>query len=379
MAAAALVGSIPELDGAIKGGSPERCTQVLRQVTSLFVSAADRLDETQVGVFDDIIGLLIARVDARTLAHLGDALSEMDMAPRATIRQLAFHDDASVAAPVLTKSNRLSEKDLVEIINTRGQQHLLAISGRKVLNETLTDALIGRGDVEVSNALAQNAGAHFSESGYTKLVGHAERDESLTETLGLRWDIPAKLLRELLAKATDAVRARFLTAPRPVIAHKAQASIAAKTSAAPAAPIDYRQAQHDVDMLNRSAKLNDSVVNRFAVRSEYSYVVAALSFMSEVKIEAIEPLMNGDRLYGLIVACRAARLSWSTTMMIIRNRPTCAPATEREFEQGLAVFEGLPLSVAQWTIRFGSDRMAKLIDGAQRHPAVSPGARHATT
>lgn len=373
MAATALAASILELDGAIKRGTSERCVQVLRQVTKLLVSAARSLDEAQASAFDDVLSLLIKRADAPTLIYLGDVLSGIDLAPRVTVRQLAFHDDASVAAPVLIKSNRLSEKDLIEIANTRGQRHLLAISGRRTLNEALTDALIRRGDADVSNALARNPGAHFSESGYAKLVGNAERDESLTETLGLRWDIPAKLLRELLAKATDAVRARFLTAPRPAIQQKTQAPIAViagQIRATPPSPIDYTQAQHDVDMLNRSAKLNDSVVNRYAVRNEHTNVVAALSFMSEVKIEAIEPLMNSERLYGLIVACKAARLSWSTTTMIIRSRPGCLPATEREIEQGLAVFETLALSVAQWTIRFGSDRIATLFDGAQRHPGV---------
>jgi Uncharacterised protein conserved in bacteria (DUF2336) len=86
--------------------------------------------------------------------------------------------------------------------------------------------------------------------------------------------------------------------------------------------------------------------------------VAALSFMTDVKIEVIESLMRSDRLYGLIVACRAARLSWATTMMIIRSRPECPPATMQELEQGHEVFDALLLSVAQWTIRFGSASIA---------------------
>ena len=78
------------------------------------------------------------------------------------------------------------------------------------------------GDVNVSNALARNAGAKFSECGYATLVGRAERDESLAEKLGLRLDIPGNLLRELLGKVADVVLARFLTAPRPVV--RAEAS-----------------------------------------------------------------------------------------------------------------------------------------------------------
>ena len=67
--------------------------------------------------------------------------------------------------------------------------------------------------------------------------------------------------------------------------------------------------------------------------------------------------MRSDRLYGLIVACKAARLDWSTTRMIVHNRPGCLPVTKRELEQGREIFDGLLLSIAQWTLRFGADRM----------------------
>ena len=63
--------------------------------------------------------------------------------------------------------------------------------------------------------------------------------------------------------------------------------------------------------------MNNSTVNRFAVGREYENVVAALSFLAEVPIEVIAPLINGAELDGLIVACKAARLNWSTTSMIV--------------------------------------------------------------
>jgi hypothetical protein len=341
---------IAELDDVIKIGSPSRQTRILSQLTDLFRTAVDRLDESQTDVFDKVLIRLIEHVDALSLAHLSALLSEVELAPRETVRQLAYHDDASVAAPLLSKSSRLSEKHLVEIANSRSQQHLLAISARKKLGEILTDVLIRRGDAEVFNALVQNAGARFSDSGYAALVGNAERDENLIEGLGLRLDIPARLLRKLLAIATEAVWARLSTATRPVVPGKSRAPA---MRAAELRPRDYTQATNDVVMLNRTGKLNDSTVNRFAIKGEYTHVVAALSFMTEVKVEDIEPLIQSDRLFGLVVACRAARLDWSTTNTIIRNRPECPAASQHEIERGREIFDALLLSVAQWTVRFG--------------------------
>jgi hypothetical protein len=351
-----------ELNGAEKGG-PEHDAMIFGQVTDLFLSNVDHLSEAQISSVDGVLAGLIGRVEAAMLVDLSEDLSVIGQAPRRTIRALAFHDDPLVAIPVLRRSNGLSEADLLEIVNSGRQQHLLAICDRKAISEKLTDALMRLGDVKVSNALARNAGARFSECGYATLVGRAERDESLAEKVGLRLDLPGNLLRELLGKVADVVLARFLTAPRPVAKAKAEGSVAAVAVTRP--KIDYTAVQKELDVLNRTGKLNDQAVNRFAVRGEYVNVVAALALKADARAEAIELMLDPERLYGLIVACKAARLNWSTTTMIVRNRPGCPEPTQRELDQCVAIHEALLLSVAQWTIRWGTDRLL----GAKTNPA----------
>ena len=350
---------ITELEGAVKGGSPERRLQMLRRVTDLFLSDADRLNENQIGVFDDVLVLLMERMEARALAQLSTTLCSSHAAPKEVVRQLAYHEEAAVAVPVLTKSTRLSEGDLIEIASLRGQQHLLAISNRTALSTGVTDVLLKRGDSQVSHALAKNAGARFSESGYATLVESSEKDSALAETLGLRLDIPLKVLRELLAKAGAAVRVRLLKAAPPEMRAKIEDAIKSivEQVAAPAlAPVDYTESEAMVLAMNRSGRLGDQTINRFAIQGEYTHIVAAISLLTSVKTEAIEPLIDNPRPDGLIVACKAARLNWSTTNMILRNRPNCRPATRQEIEEGKEVFDALSLSSAQRTIRFWSAR-----------------------
>lgn len=350
---------IAELEGAVKGGSPERRLQMLRRVTDLFLSDADRLNENQIGVFDDVLVLLMERMEARALAQLSTTLCSSRAAPKEVVRQLAYHEEAAVAVPVLTKSTRLSEGDLIEIASLRGQQHLLAISNRTALSTGVTDVLLKRGDSQVSHALAKNAGARFSESGYATLVESSEKDSALAETLGLRLDIPLKVLRELLAKAGAAVRVRLLKAAPPEMRAKIEDAIKSivEQVAAPAlAPVDYTESEAMVLAMNRSGRLGDQTINRFAIQGEYTHIVAAISLLTSVKTDAIEPLIDNPRPDGLIVACKAARLNWSTTNMILRNRPNCRPATRQEIEEGKEVFDALSLSSAQRTIRFWSAR-----------------------
>ena len=48
------------------------------------------------------------------------------------------------------------------------------------------------------------------------------------------------------------------------------------------------------------------------------------SLLAATPIDAIEPVINNPRPDGLIVACKASRLGWTTTTMIIRNRANCS-------------------------------------------------------
>ncbi len=375
MAEAASTALIAELEGAVKGGSPERRLQMLRQVTDLFLSDADRLNENQIGVFDDVLVRLMEQMEARALAQLSTNLSDSSLAPKETVRQLAYHQDASVAVPVLTKSARLSEGDLIEIANLRGPQHLLAISHRDTLSEGVTDVLLKRGDSRVSHTLAGNAGARFSERGYAVLVESSGKDDALAEKLGLRLDIPIKALRELLSRASAAVRERLLKAAPPEMRARIQAaiqSVVEQIASPNLAPVNYAESESMVLALNRAGKLGDQTINRFAVQGEYTHIVAALSLLNSVRTEAIEPLITNPRPDGLIVACKAARLNWSTTHMILRNRPHCRPLTAQEFENGREVFDALSLSSAQRTIRFWSARgSARKADAPDTAVAIS--------
>jgi uncharacterized protein (DUF2336 family) len=375
MSEAASTALIEELESAVKSGSSERRLQMLRQVTDLFLSDADRLNENQIGVFDDVLVRLMEQMEIRALAQLGTTLSGSNVAPKQTVRQLAYHEEVSVAAPVLTKSARLSEGDLIEIANLRGPQHLLAISHRDTLSEGVTDVLLRRGDSQVSHALVRNTGARFSEFGYATLVENSEKDDSLAEKLGLRLDVPLKVLRELLSRASAAVRDRLLKTAPPEMREKIQEAIRSVVEqiASPAlAPQNYAESESMVIALNRAGKLGDQTINRFAMQGEYTHIVAALALLNSVKIEAIEPLITNPRPDGLIVACKASRLNWSTTSMILRNRPDCRSLTKQEFENGKEVFDALSLSSAQRTIRFWSARgSARKADAPNTAIAIS--------
>lgn len=114
----------------------------------------------------------------------------------------------------------------------------------------------------------------------------------------------------------------------------------------------YASARPEIIALSRIGKLNDSTVNRFAIRGETANLFTALSVLSGAPIEIVEHVMTDGDCEGLVMACRASRLNWQTTLAILSNRSsTRLSFAERERAQH--IFETLLLSTSQWTVRWG--------------------------
>jgi uncharacterized protein (DUF2336 family) len=356
MTSIASIDLISELESVVRCGSAHRRLQILHQITRLFLSGVERLNEHHVALYDDVFVRLIDCCGSDVLTRLSSTFADMPLAPKQAIRNLALHEDATVAVPVLLRSALISETDLTEVAGTRGQQHLLAIAGRNSLGEMLTDILVLRGDTQVCRALAKNDGARFSRRGLSKLIDAAARDDEVAESLVLRSDITTETICGLVSKTTSAVHARLLKVASPGTRGTIEVaieSVAARAGAKKPEPIDYSEAKSIVLSLNNAGKLNDSSVNRFAVRGEKTKLIAALALLADAAIQTIEELVRDSDSCGLVIACRASRLNWTTTLAVIRNRKAAQPS-QRDIQQYKEVFESLFLSTAQRTIRFGS-------------------------
>ncbi len=357
-----------DLEDALTTGSPERRTETLRRVSDLFLGDADRLNDEQVRVFDDVLVHLIKRVETKALVRLSGQMADIANAPLEVVRSLARHDEITVAGPVLTHSPRLNDTDLIDVARLRGQDHLFAISHRSALSENLTDVLLERGQSAVAHALAQNRGARFSDDGFANLVKRSESDESLAEWVGRRLDIPLNLLRRLLAQATEVVRSRLLAAvpaERRADIQAALAEIASHITREAKRPRDYTVANSAVFELNRQGQLTEAALLGFADNGRQEEVVATLALFCAVSTEIIEKLMHGVSAEGLVVACKAAKLSWPTASAILKVRFSYHVLTDEELAEAKTSFLRISQSAAQRTIRF-----MKVRDAA----GASPGA-----
>ena len=132
---------IDQLESISASPDVSRRAEILRRVTDLFVLGSGKFSEDQVELFDGVMGKLLKNIERAARVQFGTRLAKLVDAPRQVVRVLAFDDAIEVAGPILLQSERLDENTLLESARTKGQAHLLAISGRKVLVESVTEQL----------------------------------------------------------------------------------------------------------------------------------------------------------------------------------------------------------------------------------------------
>ena len=346
---------IAELEDALSSGSSQKRVETLRQVTDLFLHDGERLSEEQVQVFDDVLCLLIDRVESRARAELSKRLARIDYAPFEVIQHLAWDDEIAVAGSVLANSSRLRTSTLVEIASTKGQDHLLAISGRINLPEAVTDVIVDRGERNVIRKLANNASARFSDAGYSSIVARADADDELVEILGLRIDLPLKFLRDLLRRATNEVRARLVSIAPPELQEEIKRilkTIAGAAGAETTSARDFSRAEKLVKLLKDLNELDDAAVIKFAGANKFEEVAASLAILNKVPTDLMARLLEGPRSDLILIPCKSAGLDWLAVETILSNRPLKRPISEQTLKLAWKDYGKLSPETAQRTVRF---------------------------
>ena len=323
---------VDEVEAAIRAGSAEKCIATAKRVTDLFLHSAGSFNSEQVELFDNVLERLVKTIELRALAEISarmalaeisEQLAPVAQAPPAIVRRLAKNDEIRIARPMLQESSRLSAEDLVEIAQTKSEQHLLAVAGRWWLKDVVTDALLARRFASVTHRLVTNPGAKVSPGGFAVILAQAEHDPTLAVETGIRADLPAELRLKLLRQATEEVRGRLLERAPPYLYEEirhAIAAVAAGVERDMSQVRDFTAAKRHVAKLKDSGELDEAALLGFARQRRYEETVVALADLAQSNIEVIRSLMQSLRSEGLLVPCRAAGLSWATTAAVMECR-----------------------------------------------------------
>jgi uncharacterized protein (DUF2336 family) len=307
-----------ELDEAVSLGTPESRKRALWHTTDLMI--AGRYSDDEIWTFGEVIGRLADEIEVAARAQLAKRLARFDRAPVNIIHKLAFDDEIEVAGPVLRESERLEPYALVANVCTKSQNHMLAISERKSIEESVTDVLVARGNQEVVNSVARNNGARFSDFGFLHMIKRAEGDSILAEQLGLRHDIPRYVFQQLIAKASDDVRKR-LERERPNMLEEIQSTVAdvAGELQSKFGPVSrsYYVAKRVVTTQHRLGNLNENSISIYARSHKIEEVTIGLSLLCSLPGDVIERALLDRNRETLLILAKALDFSWATTMALL--------------------------------------------------------------
>jgi uncharacterized protein (DUF2336 family) len=309
---------LQELDDAIAKGSAESRERALWHATNLLI--AGQYSDSEIWIFGEVIGRLAEEIEVEARARLAKQLAHTKNAPTNVIRKLAFDDSIAVAGPVLRHSEQLDSKTLIANIRCKGQFHLLSISKRITLAESVTDELVTRGSKEVVNSVSTNSGARFSNFGFLHMVKRSQNDSILAENLGLRRDIPRQVFQQLISKASEDVK-RKLEQERPDLAAHIQKSVADLTGAlhskfGPASK-DYFHARRTLALQHRCGNLNEKSILEYALSHKIENVAVGLSLLCSLPAELVERTLLDNNSELTLVLAKALNFSWETTMSLL--------------------------------------------------------------
>jgi uncharacterized protein (DUF2336 family) len=344
-----------EVQSAVVAAPERRRGEIVRRMTDLFIVGSAGYSDNEVGLFDDILGRLKQDIEASARAMLAERLAPIANAPRGTMRKLALDVSIDVAGPVLARSERLDDQILIEVATRQSQEHLLAISRRRSLSESVTDVLVERGDQQIVLSTVENGGAKFSEAGFAMLVQRSDGDDRLAVCVGSRAEIPPHLLLKLLAMASQAVRNKLEAAYPQAKAeiNRVIGYVAGRMGAkAHAQAQSYDAAQKTVAALREAGELDDRKVGAFAKAARIEETTAALALMCELPLEFVEGAMMQRSSETVLVLAKASGLSWPTLKAILLLCAGRYFTAGSEITHSLAKFERLKLATAHEIVRF---------------------------
>ena len=188
------------------------------------------------------------------------------------------------------------------------------------------------------------------------MIAHAETDDKLTEILGLRVDLPIKFLRDLLQRATEAVRARLAEVASAELQEEIRrilTTIANKAGKTPSAIRDFSRAEAVVRRMKGLNELNDAAINSFAKARKFDEVAASLAILNNnAPTDMMMRVLEGLRTDLVLIPCRSAGLGWTTVAAILCHRPVKHRIDETTLTLARNDYIKLSAETAQRALRF---------------------------
>jgi uncharacterized protein (DUF2336 family) len=347
---------VEEVERASAEASGDRNADLLRQLTTLFLEQAPRLGEAHLAIFDEVILRLARDIEFRVRVELSESLADVPNAPLGIVRHLAHDDDIAVARPVLERSPRLTEDDLVAIVESKGRGHQLAISRRAVVTERVSDALIDHGDEDVVRSVAENSGARFSPRGVASLKTRAQSDFALRRAMDTWIGFPAPYLNDLVDAARrhagERLKKDHVAAQADEIESLVDTITARLLESFPTASMVDNFAPALV-RIGRRAKLRplcEDDVTDWLNSGEIDDALAAIAYIGALPVHLVARAFHASHYQPLLVVLRSLGFKRATLATVLRFKAGRV-LPQSLLDEAFETYEALPIATAQNAVK----------------------------
>jgi uncharacterized protein (DUF2336 family) len=164
---------------------PKARAALLRRLCEIVAWPETKLPNNERQLAADILLGLLRTSSADIRRRCADGLQRVHDAPKALLRYLA-RDEIGVAASLLENGVGFDDSDLIAVVRSGVSAHWRVIARRRALNETVTDALIQTGDIDVIETVLKNKGSRLSMQGVDAAVMRSRDARALAPLIAAR-------------------------------------------------------------------------------------------------------------------------------------------------------------------------------------------------
>jgi uncharacterized protein (DUF2336 family) len=276
--------------------SPETQREIAARVAGMF--AAEGFSDSERQAAEDVLRAMLSRTAETVRQALSEHLRMTPILPRDVALALAKDVD-SVALPILESSPVLNDTDLIEIVKSANEDRQLAIAKRATVSESVSEALVDRGNVRVVTTLVNNGGARIDEKTLHKVVAAFPDDERVQEGLVKRASLPASVIERLITRLSDTMREYLVVnhALPPDLAGRLINQVRERATISMAG--EGPGADEMVRQLHANGKLTPSIVVRAACCGDTAFFEAAMALLAGVPVVNAHKLLNHAGLRGV--------------------------------------------------------------------------------
>jgi uncharacterized protein (DUF2336 family) len=342
--------------------SSERRRALLREVTEVFGDDEREHAEAKLANLDEVLSSVVSDFSREIRAELAAKIGPSKAPLGNTALKLAL-DEFDVARPILEHSTALSESHLLEVVSKKTQDHLAAVARRKDVSESVSHALVEKGDDRVVISLLENADAKIAHMTYEAVGDLALTRPSLHTPMVRHENLPVELLHDIYLEVEANLRREILARYDAISHGELDAALErsrvrlAKASRRPA--LEAAKAKARVEELRRRGELAPPVLIRLLREGPESRptFIEAFAALAEVGADLVEKTVRGTDIDALAVLSRAAKFDRAVFVTL----SVALVGSERRMgrvEEFGALYENVPVSAAQRAVRFWKVRTA---------------------